>query len=776
MPFCVKAAHIVGGDVTFRFLSFNGDGSEAKYSISFNMYRDTQSSIGSVFDAEAEFGLYRRPSAGGAWEFVPNNLAAIPRGPIIPIEFEDDPCVEEPENVGVESTTYTFEIDVQVDGYDYMVTYLRCCRNPSVSNILNSGSTGVAFNVVLTARSIELGNSSPFFSEYPPIFICSGLPMGVDVSGEDSDGDQLRYRFCTPNVAGGPGGGGGCTTAVRPDAETCLPPYGQVTFLAPFSAESPLTGDPAIAINETSGLMTGVPDLQGQYVIGLCIEEYRNGELLSIVSRDFQFNVLSCEKSVSADIESDLQEISMINGQNRLLEIIKSCGDTSIRFVNQSLGVESRDYTWSIEDASGNLVFNRFDTTITTFDVPFPELGIYKGTLIVNAGDVCADTAFIELQRLPSLEADFELDATICYNGPVEVMDASSADLSEIVAWQWTLSPEGTVSDSPDLILDISQRGVKTLTLSITDDNDCSDSHEVTFDYSPLADGLIINRLDRFECFGEVIDWRGRQISSSGIYMDTLRFSGSDCDSIVEILDLNYSLEPMLLNYDTLVCEGESVLFLGETLIADSQGLSTRRTVLSMAGCDSVHYDILISVEAAPVITLPDGVIILESGADNVLPLEVMGTVSEVSWTPDVGLSCGDCLSPIVNHDENTTYALTVTSPQGCVTQRNIDIEFVAVPDRYYFPTMISRSLDLGQNGVFYLQTETIEESQSVTYLMRVYDKWGGIVYTGDDLVLNDMSAGWRPADHESGVYTYVVEVTDFFKTSQYAGVITLID
>lgn len=88
-------------------------------------------------------------------------------------------------------------------------------------------------------------------------------------------------------------------------------------------------GSPVVSINPTTGLITGTPIVQGQYVVGVCVSEYRNGILLSKVFRDFQFNVARCDPTVVAEVESD----EVVNNQQF---VINSCGNNTISFVNES--------------------------------------------------------------------------------------------------------------------------------------------------------------------------------------------------------------------------------------------------------------------------------------------------------------------------------------------------------------------------------------------------------------------------------------------------------
>ena len=102
-------------------------------------------------------------------------------------------------------------------------------------------------------------------------------------------------------------------------------------------------GDPQVAIDPATGMISGIPNTLGQFVVGVCVEEYRNGVLLSTVKRDFQFNVESCEPTVFAQIQND----EVVNGNQF---VVNSCGNNSITFIDQSFDQNFiNTYNWSFE-------------------------------------------------------------------------------------------------------------------------------------------------------------------------------------------------------------------------------------------------------------------------------------------------------------------------------------------------------------------------------------------------------------------------------------------
>ncbi|MBL0113538.1 MAG: gliding motility-associated C-terminal domain-containing protein, partial [Saprospiraceae bacterium] len=163
------------------------------------------------------------------------------------------------------------------------------------------GNSGATFFIEITPEAQLICNNSPRFKSIPPIVICADFPLNFDHSSIDKDGDSLTYEFCSLFAGGGPGGGvvfpgtvGACQSPT-PDPRACPPPFVLLNLVAGFSFADPL-GQGILKLNETNGLLTGLPLDLGQFVVGICVKEFRNGKLIGSIRREFQFNVSACDQ------------------------------------------------------------------------------------------------------------------------------------------------------------------------------------------------------------------------------------------------------------------------------------------------------------------------------------------------------------------------------------------------------------------------------------------------------------------------------------------------
>jgi len=488
-----QSAHIVGGDANYTFVRYNADSTRITLRFEFNMYRD-EFSGGADFDDTAAFGIFRE-TVNGSWVNI--DIRNISPGTVSNIPSIDNPCIQEPTNVGTEATTYTFEYTFDVINTSYQVAYQRCCRNNSITNIVNPGDTGAAFNVTISPEAQKIGNSSPSFNDFPPLFLCANEEFVFDDSATDPDGDVIRYSFCAPSEAGGTvdamTGNLGCCDCVRPDATRCSPPFDAVQFSPPFTPVTPIGGNPVVTIDNITGIISGTPNIVGQFVVGVCAEEFRDGVLIGTIQRDFQFNITPCVANVVAEFNYEIIAPSNPNDECKNFRI-NSCGENVVTIINDSsIPSEIFSYHWTFFNPDGSVLDEIIGgPEVRDVDITFPGLGEYQGNMVLNEGTDCSDEACFFVNIFPDITAEFTFDYDTCVAGPIEFMNLSvSGATNGITSSSWDFG-DGNTSNILNPFYEYSTPGQKEVSLIVSDDNECSEEYVLTVDYFPVPQVIIV--------------------------------------------------------------------------------------------------------------------------------------------------------------------------------------------------------------------------------------------------------------------------------------------
>jgi gliding motility-associated-like protein len=284
----------------------------------------------------------------------------------------------------------------------------------------------------------------------------------------------------------------------------------------------------------------------------------------------------------------------------------------------------------------------------------------------------------------------------------------------------------------------------------------------------------------------------------TGIYVDSL-ISSLGCDSIVT-LDLTVDDDPditaQISTFDP-VCVGESGSIQIDTVIGGVPDY-----IFRILGADSIinggpsfpglppgPYTVFVEdrfgcrFDIDTTIASPRE-FFLELGADQSIPLgepariNVIATdsISVYRWTPEIP-DCGpDCATPFFFPTNSQVYRLDAVSRLGCPASDSIRIG-VQKERRVFLPNAFSPNGD-GVNDTFLPFVD--EPNVQLIISMRIFNRWGGVVYEAENLAPNATALGWDGMRNEQAAEpgTYLYQVLIGFldgEVIQYSGDVVLL-
>lgn len=538
MPLVSKASHIVGGELNYSCLGND------EYEVTLTVYRDCFFGLAD-FDDPAALGIFN--SAGQLLDSL--MLRKMSVDTLIPLLT--DTCLFVPENVCVSTTTYRRTVTLPKIAGGYVLAYQRCCRNQTINNIVSPNNTGATFSVRITEKALTECNSNAKFKSWPPIFICVNEPIHFDQSAIDSEGDSIVYRLCTPLAAGD-------SLSNRPQPPLG-PPYDTVVWTSPTYSNNNILGfGEPLRINPRTGIITGRPTMKGQYVVGICIEEYRNGEMISTTRRDFQYNVGDCGVTEAAFQIPEVQ-----------------CEDLTVHFENTSSFAE--DFIWFFNDP-GN---PGASSTELNPSYTFSDTGRYEVMLVTAPNSACSDTSYRTIYlKNSTLAPGIEYSLTNCAENSVtlNLTDASVDSFSEPDSWLWELS-DGRSSTDQNPSFSIPKSKDMTLKLIVTSSDGCSETTDRVIPGSASSTPVIDLAADTTVCTGSLTivagdnpdlqySWFGDSdfsqlisntaelnISVAGEHTYHLRATNEiGCSATESITVRVSSISPLSLPRDTIIC------------------------------------------------------------------------------------------------------------------------------------------------------------------------------------------------------------------------------
>ncbi len=440
----VNATHIIGGAVSYECLGNNS------YRITLAIYRDCAFG-NAAFDDPAHVSIYNSANV-----LVQNIAMPFPGSTPLATTI-NNPCYTPPTNICVEQAIYSAVVNnlPPIQG-GYTISYQRCCRNNTILNLVNPGQVGATFTAHIPGiEKITACNNNPVFNHFPPIFLCAGVPLSFDHSATDANGDSLVYELCDPYT--------GATATAPAPSPAYPPPYSAVGWNPPYNGTYPISSVPAISINPQTGLLSGTPNTIGQWVLGVCVKEYRNGILLSSTTRDFQFNVINCPGIIVAAIPA---QTLFCNGFN-------------VSFQNNSYNASSFLWNFGVPGIASDT------SNLTTPYYTYPSSGSYTVSLIANPYTSCADTAFTIVDVQPLLQPLLSSPDPKCLTGNSFNFSAAGS-FGSSAAFSWTFFNANTASSTQQNPFNIiyNTPGIYQATLTVSE-NGCSKTVSTLFDVLP---------------------------------------------------------------------------------------------------------------------------------------------------------------------------------------------------------------------------------------------------------------------------------------------------
>jgi gliding motility-associated-like protein len=314
------ATHIVGGDFYYKKISNN------LYSVTLKLYIDCENGNPAAIQSDAIAII-------SIWDAKTNRLQSLENfsrtGPkrLNKLHYK---CLIPPQDVCVDEYVYTRIMSINPGRNGVILSFQRCCRNNSITNIVTPESTGATYWVKIPGTDIISSNSSAVFKELPPNYLCTDAPLKFDHSAVDPDGDSLVYELYQPYL-------GASRNSPRPDngmnGPLKAPPFNTLFWKSPYQTNDQMGGDPIMEINRWTGELTVTPKTEGQFVIGIKVKEYRNGVLIGETLRDYQMNVKKCKFDLVAAFAAPTY----------------ACSDT-VFFANKSY--KATNYYWDFGDLS----------------------------------------------------------------------------------------------------------------------------------------------------------------------------------------------------------------------------------------------------------------------------------------------------------------------------------------------------------------------------------------------------------------------------------------
>lgn len=469
------------------------------------------------------------------------------------------------------------------------------------------------------------------------------------------------------------------------------------------------------------------------------------------------------------------------------------CDSGTVIFSNHSTSNDLiTGYEWNFGDGS---LSHTADTSHY-----YGTHGVYNPTLMVSTQHGCRDTAYtnspIKIVATPrgaiSKTNNGCTPVSIDFTGSLIVSDTS------LINWNWNFGNNQTsiIQDPPPVIYHTA--GTFNVSLVVTNSLGCSDTVQTQIEAYPIPNVQAGDEIT--SCFGT-----GKTLQATGAdnysWSPSSGLSCTNCAAPVANPSNNteYIVKGTTIHgcsaSDTVqvkvafpihltVSPGDSVCK-GSAIALSASGASTyqwwpaeglssttgnevaarplstinyRVIGSDNSGCfkDTAHIPVRV-FNIPTVIAGPDATINVGQSID-LIP-QLSSDVTVATWSPTGGQFRSDWPSITVRPRETTTYTIDVANAGGCTARNSRTVYVICNGANVFIPNTFSPNSD-GVNDVFFVRGTGLFNIKAV----KIFNRWGEMVYTKSDIRPNDITAGWdgtfKGQKLNPDVFVYVIEIT----------------
>lgn len=568
----------------------------------------------------------------------------------------------------------------------YKIAYWRCCR-PSVVNVVDNSGMAVVLDIPSNADAPC--NNSPNFNAEPIKLLCANEPFEVDFSATDPDGDQLVYKLFTPYTSGDYNAQ---RYAEFVDYQAYFsPPFDEVTYQAGYSGTNPF-GNNDINI-DANGLLTGSAGTVGDYfVLGIQVEEWRNGKLLGTIIRDLPITVVDCGRLEAVVLDPIIET----TGNTANTATTASCSPT-VSFENESVNADEAQWDFGVAGTTTD-VSSDLNASFT-----YPGPGVYEVILISSNSSYigCQDTAITQVTILPSMDVNFDQSA-VCNSNKAIFSNASVLNGATGITYSWTFNGNEISTNATDSF-DFNSPGTYNVQLLLQNSDGCNDSITLPMTVGGVSTSVSMSADLTDICPGEKITYTASGGSAyeflvNGISVGTnstfsssslnagdiitaISGPGSQCTDSTEMTVVPAANPTFSLTADP-ICVGAPAIITGAGDITSVNWQHTNSTTnqvlnisannatastmfygtgVSARGCSTLD-SVLLVVNPLPIISAGENQVICNGGMATLVATSNPQT-NVIDWDWD---KADNIQNPTVTPSENTQYLLTATDNNNC--------------------------------------------------------------------------------------------------------------